>query len=183
MRVLVIYSSESGNTEKIAQAVCTEVLLTEEAEIKKINQISTENLNLYDIIFAGSPCHGGDISPYLKNLLDILPGTAKFALAGFITHAAFPDEKKYFEKCFQSFENISRRGDIRYMGCFDCQGKPAPVIQGLIKETQNITDNEWAEILSRIEKHPDDSDIRNAREFARKVLQDVSDSPGCRVIN
>lgn len=183
MRVLVTYSSDTGNTEKIAEAIHMEASLTDESEIKKINHVSTEQLNLYDLIFAGSPCHGGDISPFLKNLLDIIPGTVKFILAGFITHAAPAYEKKDFEKCFQSFEKICTLGDIKYMGCFDCQGKPSPVIQSLIKESRKIPDDKWAGLLSELEKHPDNEDVKKARDFARKVLKEVSADASGKVMN
>jgi NAD(P)H dehydrogenase (quinone) len=71
-RILVVYDSRSGNTEKMAFAVAEGVKQIEEAEVtvKKVDQASLADLCEADGIIMGSPTYYGLMSGELKSFID-----------------------------------------------------------------------------------------------------------------
>lgn len=70
-KVLVIYYSQSGNTRKMAEAIC-EGLKAEavEADLKMVTEIKPEELLAYDGLIIGSPTYYGSMAFQIKELLD-----------------------------------------------------------------------------------------------------------------
>jgi NAD(P)H dehydrogenase (quinone) len=71
-RVLVVYDSRGGNTEKTALAVVEGVKQVEgvDVTVKKVDQTSLEDLQTADGIIMGSPTYYGQMSAKLKDLID-----------------------------------------------------------------------------------------------------------------
>jgi NAD(P)H dehydrogenase (quinone) len=69
--ILVIYYSESGNTEKMAKAIC-EGIQKEMMEytLKKVQDTKAEDLLKADGILIGSPTYYGTMAYQIKRLLD-----------------------------------------------------------------------------------------------------------------
>ena len=70
--VLVVYDSKTGNTEKVAKLVAEGV---EEVEgvrcvLKRVDDISLDDLSESDGIIIGSPTYYGLMSAKIKKLLD-----------------------------------------------------------------------------------------------------------------
>ncbi|MHA2405209.1 MAG: flavodoxin family protein [Candidatus Hermodarchaeia archaeon] len=71
-KMLVIYDSKSGNTEKMAFAIAegiktfTQIIV----EVKKVTQVQLEDLQAADGIIVGSPTYYGDMSAKVKDLMD-----------------------------------------------------------------------------------------------------------------
>jgi NAD(P)H dehydrogenase (quinone) len=72
MRVLIVYDSRGGNTEKMALAVAEGVKQVEDVDVavKKVDQTSLEDLQAADGIIMGSPTYYGQMSAKLKGLID-----------------------------------------------------------------------------------------------------------------
>ena len=71
MKVLVTYFSQSGNTEKIAKAIWEEASQANEADLKKLEDITPGGVAGYDFIFIGSPLHSGSLAaPVLAGSAD-----------------------------------------------------------------------------------------------------------------
>jgi len=71
VKVLVVYDSMSGNTEKMAFAVAEGVKAKKaEAIVKKVEETSVEDLVDNDAIIMGSPTYYGQMSGKLKELVD-----------------------------------------------------------------------------------------------------------------
>jgi NAD(P)H dehydrogenase (quinone) len=70
-KVLVVYDSRSGNTEKMAFAVAEGVKAKKaEAIVKKVEETSVEDLVDHDAIIMVSPTYYGQMSGKLKELVD-----------------------------------------------------------------------------------------------------------------
>ena len=71
-KVLVVYDSRTGHTEKMAHAVAegAEQVKGVEVEVKKADQTSLEDLLNADGIIMGSPTYYGQMSAKLKRLID-----------------------------------------------------------------------------------------------------------------
>ncbi|NIR87821.1 flavodoxin family protein, partial [Candidatus Bathyarchaeota archaeon] len=71
-RILVVYDSETGNTEKMAFAVAEGAKQVGEVNVtvKKAEQTKLEDLLKADGIIMGSPTYFGQMSAKLKTLID-----------------------------------------------------------------------------------------------------------------
>ncbi|MGB9853379.1 MAG: flavodoxin family protein, partial [Candidatus Bathyarchaeales archaeon] len=71
-KILVVYDSKTGNTEKMAFAVAegAKQVGGVEVVVKKVDQTSLEDLIGADGIIIGSPTHFGQMSSKLKALID-----------------------------------------------------------------------------------------------------------------
>jgi flavodoxin len=179
LKVLIAYYSETGNTEKVARAIFEVASKKHEAQLKKINDVSVDTLNNFDLVFLGSACHSSDLAAPVKKVLDEIPNSPKFKLAGFFTHSTWTSKqteraRPFFDrwagKCKASFEKVSKKKQIGFKGCYNCQGKPSPPIEEFIHKTIITSDEDWKEYAEEAKKHPSSEDLREAKEFAQKVL-------------
>jgi NAD(P)H dehydrogenase (quinone) len=70
VRVLVAYSSETGNTEKMAGGVAEGVRSAgAEAVLRRITEVSKADLERADAVMLGSPVHMGDVSAEMRRAL------------------------------------------------------------------------------------------------------------------
>jgi flavodoxin len=171
MKVLVVYYSETGNTEKIAKAIYEEASKAHETHLKRVDEITIDSLNDYDIIFLGSACHSTDLSAPIKKILDAIPNLPTFKLAGFFTHATSSEGfNRWACKCISSFQKTSKEKKIDFKGYYNCQGAPSPPIQEFIKREIITSPDEWTKYIKEVMKHPTIEDLHKAREFTRDIL-------------
>jgi flavodoxin I len=84
MNVLVVHDSQYGHTEQIAQAIgealCAQVLRAGEAD--------PASLMGFELLIVGSPTHGGQYTPEIQSLLEVLPALEGLSVAAFDTRTA-----------------------------------------------------------------------------------------------
>jgi len=185
LKVLVVYYSETKNTEKVAKAIHNEVSKKHEAHLKKADEITADSLNDYDLVFLGSACHSADLAPPIKKLLKAVPRSPKFKLAGFFTHSCPTQERSpesftaWASKCVVSFEKVSKEKQIDFRGYYNCQGIPSKAIQEFIHNevigsaNSGLGSTTWEEYVKEALKHPSPEDLCKAEEFARKVISNL----------
>lgn len=69
MKNLVIYDTQFGNTEKIAQAVAKSIF----GKAISVSDVDNTDLNDLDLLVAGSPTLGGRATVLLQNFLEQIP--------------------------------------------------------------------------------------------------------------
>jgi NAD(P)H dehydrogenase (quinone) len=71
-KVLVVYYSRSGNTQKMAQVVAegAREVAGAEAEVRPAAEVTPDDLLPYDGIIMGSPVYFGSMAAELKTLID-----------------------------------------------------------------------------------------------------------------
>ena len=181
MKILITYFSQTGNTEKIAEAIHEEVSKNNESYLKTIKKVKIKELEDFDLVFIGSACHDSDLAKPVLRFLKKIPDSPKYAIAGFYTHSTFLPEgddriKKLSErwsgKCSQTFEELKEEKDVNFKGYFRCQGIPSKPIEQFIHKAIIKDDNEWAEFLEEVKKHPNENDMENAKKFAQVILSE-----------
>jgi len=80
MNTLVIYDSLYGNTEKIARAIGD--ALSGEVKVLRVGDVDVSELKGLDLLFVGSPTHGGRPSPATRELLDQIQPPALQGIKG-----------------------------------------------------------------------------------------------------
>jgi flavodoxin len=170
MKVLVIYFSQSGNTEKIAKAIWEEASQANEADYKKLEDISPDGVAGYDVIFICSPLHSGSLAAPVKKCLGVLKASSGQKMEGFITHMApvYPDQD--MNAFTEPIKAACKEKGIEYKGCFDCQGFLAEAMQAPVQEGLGMSDEQWADMVKQMTGRPNEEDVEKAKAFAREVL-------------
>ena len=73
MKILVIFDSLYGNTEKIALAIGKGLQSAGEVKVAKVNEVDPEYLDEFNLIVAGSPTQGGRATAAFKEFLSKIP--------------------------------------------------------------------------------------------------------------
>ena len=162
MKLLVTYMSQTGNTQKVAEAIYGE--LSGDKEIKKLEDV--ESLNEYDFAFIGFPLHAfGPAAPAKKFLQAHSPGK-KIAL--FITHAA-PEESEELKAWLKTSQEAAPKADIVNM--FDCQGELAQPVIDMLLASDDPNMRSFGELGPMTKGQPDESRLERARAFARETIK------------
>lgn len=179
MKILVTYFSQTGNTEKIAGAIHEVSSKNHESTLKRLKKVKIEELNDFNLIFIGSPCHDSDLAKPALRFLKKIPDSPKYAIAGFYTHSTYLPEgderilklsEKWSGRCSKTFEELKKEKNVNFRGYFRCQGIPSPPIEQFIHETIINDDEEWTEFIEEVKKHPTENDFEDAKKFAQDIL-------------
>jgi flavodoxin len=81
MKALVIYDSTYGNTEKIARAIGEAI----GGQVRLVGEVNPANLHGFDLLFIGSPTHGGWFTEGIRDLLKASPALEGVSVAVFDT--------------------------------------------------------------------------------------------------
>lgn len=170
MKVLVAYFSQTGNTEKIAKAIWEEASRASEADLKKLEEVSVEDVAGYDFIFIGSPLHAANLAAPVKEFLPNIKAGSGQRMAGFITHMrpAYPEQD--MESFAEPMKSACKEKGIEYKGSFDCQGFLSEALHGPVQQKLEMDDDQWAEVVKQMTGHPNEEDVANAKAFVIKVM-------------
>ena len=165
MKSLVVYSSRTGNTRKIAEAVAGALPGCE------LHPVESAPAPVgYDLVAVGYWVDRGQpdarARAYLKTMKD-----ANVALFG--TLGAWPDSD-HARDCIAQGEALAAECNV--LGTFLCQGKVDPRVIAMMRKTVPGAHPMTPERRARLEeaaKHPDEADCRRAREafkaFAKRI--------------
>lgn len=178
MKILVLYYSQTGQTEKIANAIFSSIPEGHEKTIEKLNDFDSTQLDSFDLVFLGSPCHSSDLAKNVRKFLEELNPNPKYKLAGFFTHGSYPPERDGYEavyerwvgKCSATFESASSEKEITFLGYYRCMGAPSPPIEEFIRKQAIPSEEEFQDYIKVARKKPDTEDIANAKKFALEII-------------
>jgi len=160
-RTLVTYFSKTGNTKKIADAIYMTV--ANDKAIKPVNELQEQEIEEYSLIFIGFPVYSHSIPFPLERILKNIPPTKKIAL--FSTHGSLTGSRLSREALEYASLLASK---AKVLGSFSCRGKVSP--QALEVLEKSPEHKAWAEMAVSASTHPDESDLEDARSFARWIL-------------
>lgn len=167
MKTLVVYSSLTGNTKKVAQAMA-EVL--PECTLVAVED-APASVEEYDFVAAGYWVDRGMPDARTRTWLESVKN-ANLVLFG--TLGAWPDSE-HAKECMAHGESVVMepvRGN-RVLGSWLCQGRIDPkVLEVMARMAGNVhpmTEERRARI-KEAEKHPDEEDCRRAQDFVRQAL-------------
>ncbi|HUI73214.1 MAG TPA: flavodoxin domain-containing protein [Spirochaetia bacterium] len=143
MKTLIIYSSKHHmNTQKVASAIGSELA----AEVKDLADVQPSELERFDLVGFGSGIKGFDVHPELSDLVQGLAGRHGQKAFVFTTCASNKDWTAKFRSL------LAGKG-FTVAGEFHCPGL-------------------WTPLIFRLRNgHPDATDIKSARAFARSLVQ------------
>lgn len=165
MRTLVAYSSRTGNTKKIADAIYE--IMPEGSRIASVEE--DPNFEDYDFVAAGFWVDKGLPDRKAADYLSKIKGTA---VGLFATLGADPDSEHAMDCMKRASEMV--RADNDLIGYFISQGKVDPK---LIKMFEKLPPDhpytltpERVALHERASTHPDQEDMRNAQAKFKEML-------------
>lgn len=167
MQAMVVYSSHTGNTQKIATAIFS-AIPGDSKDMQKIEEYRGKDAELY---FVGFWTDKGNCDEETAELLSRLHGkkVALFGTCGMGTDEAY----------FAQIESRARKwlpADNTYMGAYLCQGKmPMQVRKRYEEMLPGGEKGAWLQAMIRnfdeALLHPDRADEEGAARFAREVAE------------
>jgi flavodoxin len=161
LKTLVLYASLSGNTEKVAKEITSEL----DCEIYKLEEGSDyANLNLsnFDLVILGTGNYTGKPNSVLTDFLHKMDikGRKKFAL--FVTWIG----REPSDRCvYEEVKNlVELKGQIMVDGFFECLGQGSPSVP------------RWIYLLmgQGALGHPNAEELVSARIWARELKIEIS---------
>lgn len=158
-KILVTYVTLTGNTKLVADAIFD--ALEGDKAIKPTDEV--QNLDDYDLIFVGFPVHSHSVPHKTEELIKKLPPRKKIAL--FSTHGSLTGSRLSRE----ALEHASiLASGARILGTFTCRGKVSPQAMEVLSKSPEH--RAWAEMSASARTHPDESDLEDARSFAKWIV-------------
>ncbi len=172
MKRAVIYTSATGNTAKVAQAIFHALPKAEKEEncLMMMNDANAVAMaEEAELLFVGFWVDKGDCGEDVKQFLQRLHGK-QIALFGTLGMGSAPEyHQRIAEKVISSVPK-----DVRVMGIFLCQGRMENQVrlryEGMLEDDPSNEQLKGA--LRNFEEalsHPDPEDLKRAADFAREV--------------
>ena len=167
MKILLTYSSKTGNTKKVAEAIA------ETLAVKAIPVEENPSPADYDLVVAGFWVDRGSADAKMKTYLGTL---TRQKVAIFATLGAEADTE-HAHNCLENGASLLGEG-CEVVGQFICQGKVSDEMVGMMKKMfpAGHPHAMTPERLARIEKastHPDAADLAAAQNYFGKLRQEL----------
>ena len=167
MDIAIIYSSNTGNTKKVAATIQKEL---ENENVVYFGKV-TENIPEADIYFIGSWTNKGNAS---DEIIELVKKIKNKKIAYFGT-AGYGGSESYYNTLFERIK-VNIDSSNRILGYFYCQGKvPIQVRERYVKMiTENPEDSNLKVSIKNFDEalsHPDNVDLENARKWARNMIE------------
>ena len=168
MTYAVVYSSRTGNTKAVAQAIAASLpqsllLPAEEAEAALSR----------DVLFVGGWVDRGTADERTRALLSALSGKR---LALFLTLGAYPFSRHALETQLTVWNLAAAQNEV--LGCFVCQGRLASGLRERFKSLPpghpHALSPERLQRYEEAEGRPSPLDLQNAMDFARVIARRVA---------
>ncbi|MTI60303.1 MAG: flavodoxin [Firmicutes bacterium] len=167
MNCAVVYSSKTGNTKKVAEAIYQ--ILPAGSGLFSVEQ-APEPAE-FDILFLGFWVNRGLPDDKMKEYMEKVEN---MEVGLFATLGAYPDSE-HARKSMEKAEGLLGAG-CQVLATFICQGKIDP---SLTKKFERLpADHPHAMTVERRERHeiakshPDQQDLAKAREIFREIIDD-----------
>ncbi|MBD3212851.1 MAG: hypothetical protein GF311_09605 [Candidatus Lokiarchaeota archaeon] len=169
MKILITYFSNTGNTEKVANAM-KDALSDQEIDLFKAKEMNPQNLNNYDIVILGSGIYAGKINRSILDLMkraDQIP--SKFIL--FNTHASL----EHYQHSFKRVKKIISNAGAEVIGEWDCRGDNIGLPKEIIEQRLASLPPEERKKAEKSQKdlkgRPNNEDLNNAKKFITSIIK------------
>ena len=170
MKSIVIYSSRTGNTKMVAEAIAS--ALPEGTPCVTVKEVPAD-LASYDVVFMGFWADQGNAD---KAAQAVIKEITNEKVALFCT-LGVPPVSPHAQETVEAAAKLLPNGQIP-VGYFKCQGKVDPkVIEMMYKMfPEGHSHGKSAERDARhaqAASHPDENDLANAKAFASEVVKSI----------
>jgi len=167
MKYAVVYYSETGNTQKVAEAIY-DVLPLGEKMLYQIKDLQTAPKA--DVYFVGFSIRNNTCGIETMNFLDQIKGgkVALFATCGFYPADGYREQLEHRLSVW-----LPERA--KYLGMFLCQGRIQDAQADRIKQNMPKAEKQLIEMFIEGQGHPDEADMMAAKEFSEKIQKNAAE--------
>jgi flavodoxin I len=133
MKVLIVYDSVYGNTEKIARAIAEVITPSNEVKVLQAGEVNPSELEPIELLIVGSPTHAGGPTPPIQDLLNKVPKfTQSINVAAFDTRSQSKFARVFGNAARRIASNLERKGGVLIMSPegFLVTGTKGPLKEG-----------------------------------------------------
>ncbi len=160
MKSLLVYSSRSGNTEKLAKAAYKR--LKGAKKLVCITELPLQEYE-YDLVAVGFPIMAGRVEPRAARFLAGFAENTRLVL--FMTHGS-QRQSALVKKVMDQAKGLVKNAAI--VGCYSCPGEVDPRI--LYKLGKSSRPPEWLKEAENAKGHPDARDVEALVALLNKNL-------------
>lgn len=168
MQIAIIYSSKTGNTEKVAKRIQG---VLPESTVFDLENIP--DLNQYHFIILGCWIDRGTAD---AKALEFFKTIENKDIAFFFTLGAYPDSKHAGE-CNNNIFEILESNNNNVYGSFWCHGKIDPSLTEWYKtlplDHPHGLNPDRVKRLEIAAKHPDENDFKNAGKYFKDLISNT----------
>ena len=160
MKALVTYCSQTGNTEKLAQAIY-EGIQQAEKDILPVKEAG--DTQGYDVIFCGFPVHAHSVPEEMASFIKTIPDGKKVAF--FATHGSLRGGELAITAFYDALK-LAPKGTV--LGTFGCRGKvKSDILDALLNKPEH---RGWALEAQSAIGHPHAADLEDAKKWAGAMI-------------
>jgi flavodoxin len=162
LKPIVLYASKSGNTEKIAREIASELKCRCE-KISENSDSTSIDLNDFDLVFLGAGNYDAKPNAEILNYLKEMNLNNKLNFALFMTWLGRgTTDKGVYNEVKAAVEEKGQRLMENYYSCFfEGHSIIARVITRLV--------------FRKAKGHPTAEDLSNARKWAKEIVRSIND--------
>ena len=154
MKKAIVFSSTSGNTQKLAKAIYTTI--GEEIYCGEPNESALDA----DMIFVGSWTIGATCTKEIKEFIEKLENKKVFIFM----NAGYGSTEEFFAPIINSVKALVKPSN-EIIGEFICQAKVSEAKMDAIKNADSEKFEKMKAELLNSQSHPDDADISKLKEM------------------
>lgn len=165
-KILITYSTKTGNTKKVAEAISG---LNTNIDLKDISDV----INLdYDLIVVGTWIDKGTADAKALKFIESLNSKK---VAFFFTLGAYPDSQ-HATDCAKNITELFEKNNNTVVGHYHCQGAIDPQLIEFMKKSFGA-DHPHGPNPERIKRwndastHPDENDLINAKKAFEEIFK------------
>ncbi|MGB6872851.1 MAG: flavodoxin family protein [Dehalococcoidia bacterium] len=151
MKVLIVYDSVFGNTERVAQAIGNALGSQEDVEILRVSNVKPEQLTGLKLLIVCSPTHGGRPTPVIQDFLNKISGPAirGINVAAFDTRLSTRLVGIFGYAAGRIADSLKRKGGtlIASPEGFFVKGREGPLKEGELERAAS-----WAKVIVKSKK-------------------------------
>lgn len=162
MKSLIVYTSETGNTKKLAETIYE--MIDSNKELKKITDV--KDTNSFDLIFIGFPIHNFEPAQLAQDFIKTLKVGKKAVL--FATHAmqtGSPMNAKQIENC----RKIA--SELEIWGFFSCRGELSKSVTNKMINSTGQQMRYFGQMRQQTIGHPDTEELEKLKVFTKEILK------------
>ena len=151
MKVLIVYDSVYGNTEKIARGIAEAITPSAEIKVLRAGEANPSELESLDLLMVGSPTHAGRPTPAVQDFLNkVTPQSLKGSkVAAFDTRVTSKFAKIFGNAAGRIAGHLKKKGGVLVASPenFFVTGREGPLKEGELERAAA-----WAKGLSESKK-------------------------------
>jgi flavodoxin len=159
MKILITYYSDTGNTEKVANAIKDELnhIFTDTLPVADVQSVEE-----YDLIFCGFSVHAHSVPAKMEQFIKNIPVNKNVAF--FATHGSMRGGPLSVTAFYHAIGCVPQG---KVLGTFGCQGAVKMSLLDALSEKPEHSS--WVAEARHAAGHPDASDLSDAKKWAKQM--------------